>query len=72
MSSCEFDRLFKLTVPHIHERSFLSLDYTSFKRCMRVCRSWNDQLTLVFPKDGKSAFCESIQEELVQVADGGP
>ena len=65
MAGCEFDRLFASSVPHIYEKIFFSLDYTSFKECMKVCRSWNDLLTSQsFRRIGKSTFCYAIHEEL--------
>ena len=40
-----FDQLFAKNVPHILENIFLSLDYESFKNCLRVNRTWNGLLT---------------------------
>ena len=69
MASCEFDKLFKKSVPHVLEKIFLSLNYKSYKNCMQVCRSWNDLLTSEpFQRMGKSIFCEDIHEELRQAA----
>ena len=41
---CPFDMLFKISVPHIPEKIFLSLDYESFKRCLKVNKKWNKLL----------------------------
>merc|ERR1712117_101362 len=65
MTACEFDKLFSISVPHICESIFLSLDYTSFKKCADVCRFWNDLLASEsFLKLGKPIFHGSIHEEL--------
>ena len=45
MDSCAFDKLFTNSVPHILEKVFFSLDYNSFKSCLEVSRTWNEQLT---------------------------
>ena len=36
--------LFKISVPHVLEKIFLSLDYESFKRCLKVNKEWNKLL----------------------------
>ena len=65
MTACEFDKLFSISVPHICESIFLSLDYTSFKKCADVCRFWNDLLASEsFLKFGKPIFRGSIHKEL--------
>ena len=72
MAACEFDRLFVLSVPHVYEKIFFSLDYNSFKECMKVCRSWNDLLTSPsFQRIGKSTFCYAIYEELRKAIKNG-
>ena len=45
MSSSPFDKLFAKSVPHIHEKIFLSLDYESFKNCLEVNFIWHKLLT---------------------------
>ena len=42
---CPFDKLFTKNRPHILERICLYLDYESFKRCLKVSKTWNDLLT---------------------------
>ena len=44
-AACEFDRLFTIRVPHIHEKIFFSLDYESFQACFRVNSAWNELLS---------------------------
>ena len=39
---CAFDILFKGNFPHILEEIFFSLDYTSYKTCPQVSKSWRD------------------------------
>ena len=39
-----FDMLFKISVPHIPEKILFSLDYESFKRCLKVNKEWNKLL----------------------------
>jgi len=65
MAGCKFDKLFSVSVPHVCERIFLSLDYTSFKKCADVCRFWKDLLTSEsYQKLGKPIFRGSIHGEL--------
>ena len=71
-AACEFDKLFTKTVPHIHEQIFFSMDYESFKKCLKVSKSWNNLLTSEsFLKRGKYVFCEDIQRELRLAAERG-
>lgn len=42
MSHCEFDKLFRISAPHILERVFFSLDYDSFMACREVCKTWRE------------------------------
>ena len=66
-AASEFDRLFTIRVPHIHEKIFFSLDYKSFKNSLEVSKSWNDLLTSEsFLRMGKSVFCEDIQKEILR------
>ena len=60
MESNGFDKLFTKTRPHILEMICLSLDFESFKKCLKVSRAWSGVLTskvfltkvkLVFSKD---------------------
>ena len=71
-TSCEFDRLFTQTVPHILEKIFLSLDFKSYMNCLETSRSWNDLLrSESFQTKGKTVFCEDIQRELQIAAEKG-
>ena len=62
---CAFNKLLTISVPHILEKIFLSLDYKSFKICKEVSNSWKDLLTSEsFKTLGKSVFREDIEREL--------
>ena len=37
-----FDLLLRTNVQHIWEQIFLSLDYVSFRNCMKVSPEWNE------------------------------
>ena len=41
---CGFDKLFILSVPHILEKIFFSLDIKSFDACRKVSKAWGDLL----------------------------
>ena len=41
---CSFDTLFSRNLPHILEKIFLSLDYESFKNCLKVNSEWREFL----------------------------
>ena len=59
MEASVFDTLFKKDVPHILEKIFLSLDYSSFKSCLMVNKTWNQFLTSdSLKRNGKSKFEE--------------
>ena len=59
MESSGFDILLKKDVPHILEDIFLSLDYSSFKSCLMVNKTWNQFLTSdSLKRNGKSKFEE--------------
>ena len=61
MEPCAFDKLFTINVPHILERIFFSLDYESFKACLKVNKTWHKLLSSeAFQRWGKSAFQEKI------------
>ena len=44
VNDCAFNKLFIKKVPHILQKIFFSLDYKSFKRCEKVCVSWQAML----------------------------
>ena len=72
MAACDFDRLLTRNVPHILEKIFFSLDYASFKKCLKVSKSWNDILkTESFLKRGKTVFWDDIHNELRVAAKEG-
>ena len=65
MAYCAFNMLFTRSVPHIHEKIFLSMDYESFKNCLEVSKSWNNLLISEhFQLMGKPVFCLQLQKEL--------
>ena len=58
---CGFDKLFERNVPHILEKIFFSLDYTSFKQCMEVSSAWYELLKSdSYKRLGKVAFHDDI------------
>ena len=59
-----FDILLKRNVPHILEAIFLSLDYVSFKRSLKVSRAWSKVLgTKMFLKRAKSIYAKGIRSD---------
>ena len=72
MVECGFGKLFTKSVPHILEKIFLSLDYASFKTCMKVNTMWQELLTSEsFTRLGKLTFSEDIERELWHALHGG-
>ena len=69
---CAFDTLMSKNVPHILEKIFLSVDYKTFKECIKVNKIWRGFLTSEsFQVKAKLIFCEGIlneQRELWQAA----
>ena len=62
---CAFDMLFTRSVPHILEKIFFNLDYTSFKQCMVVSSGWHELLKVEsYKRLGKVTFREDINREL--------
>ena len=58
------DTLFTKSVPHLIEKIFLSLDYTTYKNCLKVKDTWNEVLTSEsFLKRAKSLFKKEILED---------
>ena len=66
MESNGFDKLFTKTRPHILEMICLSLDFESFKKCLKVSRAWSGVLTSkVFLTKVKLVFSKDIiQDEI--------
>ena len=61
---CAFDMLFRRNVPHVLEKIFFSLDYASFKTCLKVSKTWHGLLTSErFQKRGKCVYQKDILEE---------
>ena len=59
-----FDILLKRNVPHILEKIFLSLDYESFKKSLKVSRAWSQMLgTKSFLKRAKSVYAKGIRSD---------
>lgn len=59
------DSLTSISVPHILEKIFFSLDYPSFHKCMAVSTDWNGLFSSEkFQKLRKDTFREEIQMEL--------
>ena len=59
-----FDILFTRNVPHIPEKIFLSLDFESFKNCLKVSKPWSEVLTnKIFQRKVKTRFRKEILEE---------
>ena len=70
--TCAFDMLFTKSVPHILGKIFFSLDYKSFKTCMKVSNSWNGMLNSEsFKGIGKSIFHNNIGRELSLACSSG-
>ena len=64
MDPCSFDKLFSKNVPHVLEKIFLSLDYKSYKKCLKVNKDWNRVLTSnSFQMKGKLVFNIEILED---------
>ena len=62
--SCAFNMLFTKSVPHILETIFLSLDYESFKECLKVSKVWNQLLTSEsYLLKGKLKFQKEIRKD---------
>ena len=61
---CYFDLLFTKNVPHVLEQILFSLDYGSFKRCLRVNKAWNKLLNSEsFQKKTRHIFQKEINLE---------
>ena len=65
-----FDKLLAKNVPHIIEGIFLSLDYPSFKTCLRVSKTWYELLTTdSMVKKARLSFCEGLSEDEKKLRD---
>ena len=67
--------LFAKNVPHILEKIFFSLDYESFKKCVKVSNYWSVLLTSKpYQRMAKSIFSEDIlkdEKKLMRAAEMG-
>ena len=64
MESNSFDTLFTMPRPHILEMVCLSLDFESFKKCLKVSKPWSGVLTnKIFQRKVKTMFKKRILEE---------
>ena len=60
------DTLISISVPHIYEKIFSSLDYESYKKCSAVSTAWNKLLSSErFQRLKKDVFREDIEKELM-------
>ena len=65
---CPFNMLFtKFNVPHILDMIFFSLDYESFKACLKVCKAWNKLLTSESQVQARFLFREEMWKEEVEL-----
>lgn len=73
--SGEFDKLFTEARPHILEKIGLSLDYETFKNCLKVNKAWRGVLTSkVYQPKVQSTFREDITREensLIKMSEDG-
>ena len=59
-----FDKLFSMSVPHILEKIFFSLDYESYKNCLEVSNNWNELLkSISYQEKGKSVFRDELNQD---------
>lgn len=59
-----FDTLFKMSLPHVLEKIFLSLDYKSLKTCYEVNKEWQEFImSKSFLQKAKDEFWAEIEEE---------
>ena len=59
-----FDTFFKMSLPHILEKIFLSLDYESFKTCYEVNKEWKEYITTkYFQEKAKTHYHDDIEQD---------
>ena len=64
MDPCSFDNLFSKNVLHVLEKIFISLDYKSYKKCLKVNNEWKGVLTSQsFRMRGKLVFHREILKD---------
>ena len=68
-TSCPFGLLFERDVMEIWEKIFLSLDHSSFKHCLGVCKAWNQLLTSApLQKKSKAVFAADMWMDIDNLA----
>ena len=69
VNGCAFNKLFKTNVPHVLEMIFFSLDYESYKKCLKVCFKWRELLsTTSFPAQVKLLFRNEIAKDQLMLS----
>ena len=69
VSGCAFDKLFITNVPHVLEMIIFSLDYESYKKCLKVCVIWRDLLsTKSSQTKGKLQFHNEVCKDQRQLS----
>ena len=64
VSASAFEMLFTTNVPHVLEMIFFSLDYESYKKCLKVCIKWRELLiTKSFQTRVNLLFCNEVSKE---------
>ena len=62
-----FGKILSKSVPDIHEKILLSLDYETFKNCRGVCKIWDDMLnTESLQGKAASLYKYEMERELVK------
>ena len=65
-----FETLLAKNVPHIIEGIFFSLDYPSFRTCLRVSKTWYELLTSdSIQKRARAIFREGLLEDEKKLRD---
>ena len=65
-----FNKLFVKNVPHLLEGIFFSLDYPSFRECLRVSKKWYKLLTSeTIQKKAKLIFHDGLLEDEKKLCD---
>ena len=72
MDTSAFGILTSISVPHILEEIFFSLDYVTFKSCMQVNTVWRNLLrSEQYQSRAKSKYDEEIERELMMASSTG-
>ena len=62
-AKCHFDKFFTISVPHILEKIFLSLDFVSFKKSHEVCKEWKVLLLSKSVKEKTEKILRKIRKK---------